>query len=108
MYDGHHSLYYSVKADSLQQDVAVMKETFQRKVDCKNALIHSLAEDIKEAEEQYRVALRRHVVKLDEMVRFQQKRVKTLEKEYRDELDSLQAEFNTERCVKDAGQKFWL
>ena len=80
----HVSVYYSVKADSLQQDIAVMKETFQRKVDCKNALIHSLAEDIKEAEEQYRVALRRHVVKLDEMVRFQQKRVKA------------------------AGQKFWL
>ena len=80
-----------------------MKETFQRKVDCKNAIIHSLAEDIKEAEEQYRVALRKHMVKLDEMIAFQQKRIKTLEQEYRAELDSLQAEFDEERCVKNVG-----
>ena len=76
-----------------------MKETFQRKVDTKNALIHSLAKDIREAEEQYRVALRRHLVKLDEMVRFQQKRVGKLEQEYADELAALRDELDKERCV---------
>jgi hypothetical protein len=75
-----------------------MNETFQRRMDCKSALIHSLAEDIKEAEEQYRVALRKHMVKLDEMVSFQQKRITTLEREYRAELDSLRAEFDKERA----------
>jgi hypothetical protein len=86
------------RADDLQQDIAVMNETFQRRMDCKSALIHSLAEDIKEAEEQYRVALRKHMVKLDEMVSFQQKRITTLEREYRAELDSLRAEFDKERA----------
>ena len=74
-----------------------MKETFQRKVDCKNALIRSLAKDIEEAEEQYRVALRRHLVKLDEMLAFQQKRIRNLEQEYDEELEALRAEFDKER-----------
>lgn len=77
-----------------------MNETFQRKVDCKNALIHSLAKDIEESEEQYRVALRRHMVKLDEMIGFQQKRVKNLEQEYKAELEALSAEFDKERYVR--------
>lgn len=85
------------RADDLQRDIGIMKEVFQRKVDCKNALIQSLAKDIEEAEEQYRVALRRHLVKLDEMVAFQQKRVKNLEQEYKTELDTICAEFNGER-----------
>ena len=74
-----------------------MKETFQRKVDCKNALIRSLAKDIEEAEEQYRVSLRRHLVKLEEMLAFQQKRIRKLEQEYAEELETLRAEFDKER-----------
>ena len=76
-----------------------MKETFQRKVDCKNALVQSLARDIEEAEEQYRVTLRRHLVKLDEMVGFQQRRVRNLEREYDEELEALRAEFDKERLA---------
>ena len=74
-----------------------MKETFQRRADGKNALIRSLAKDIEEAEEQYRVALRRHLVKLDEMLAFQQKRIRNLEQEYDGELEALRAEFDKER-----------
>lgn len=85
-----------------------MREVFQRKVDCKNALIHSLAKDVEEAEEQYRVALRRHLVKLDEMVAFQQKRVKNLEQEYKTELDTICAEFNKERYSMGRWNFTWL
>ena len=93
------SLSHAVRAGELQRDVAVMKETFQRKVDCKNALVQSLARDIEEAEEQYRVTLRRHLVKLDEMVGFQQRRVRNLEREYDEELEALRAEFDKERLA---------
>lgn len=86
-----------MKAEEVQRDVGVMKETFQRRVDGKNALIRSLAKDIEEAEEQYRVALRRHLVKLDEMLAFQQKRIRNLEQEYDGELEALRAEFDKER-----------
>ena len=88
-----------MRTEDLQRGIGVVNETFQRKVDSKNALIHSLAKDIGEAEEQYRVALRRHLVKLDQMVSFQQKRVKNLEQEYNEELVALRAEFDKERCV---------
>lgn len=86
-----------MKAEEVQRDVGVMKETFQRRVDGKNALIRSLAKDIEEAEEQYQVALRRHLVKLDEMLAFQQKRIRNLEQEYDGELEALRAEFDKER-----------
>ena len=86
-----------MKAEEVQRDVGVMKETFQRRADGKNALIRSLAKDIEEAEEQYRVALRRHLVKLDEMLAFQQKRIRNLEQEYDGELEALRAEFDKER-----------
>jgi DNA-binding Xre family transcriptional regulator len=86
-----------MRAEEVQGDVRIMKETFQRKVDCKNALIHSLAKDIVEAEEQYRVALRRHLVKLEEMLAFQQKRIRKLEQEYAEELETLRVEFDKER-----------
>lgn len=88
-----------MKANHLKQDISIMSETFQWKVDCKNALIRSLAKDIQEAEEQYRVALRRHMVKLNEMVKFQQKRIHNLQQEYKDELDALREEFDKERSV---------
>lgn len=88
-----------MRTEDLQRDIGVIKETFQRKVDGKSALIHSLAKDIEEAEQQYRVALQRHLVKLDEMVGFQQKRIKNLEQEYDKELATLRAEFDKERCV---------
>ena len=87
--------------EDLQRDIAVIKETFQRRVDCKNAVIQSLAKDIQEAEEQYRMALRRHIHQLDEVVSFQQKRVGTLEGEYRAELEALRAECDEERCVRE-------
>ena len=86
-----------VRTRDLKRDIGIMSETFQKKVDCKDALIRSLAKDIEEAEEQYRVALRRHLVKLDEMVGFQQKRIQNLQAEYREELDMLRAEFDRER-----------
>lgn len=86
-----------MRAGELRKDVEVMRETFQRKVDCKNALISSLTKDIEEAEEQYRVALRRHLVKLDDMISFQLKRIRNLESEYHKELEELREEFDRER-----------
>ena len=89
--------YPTVRAEELKRDVGVIRQIFQRKVDCKNALVSSLARDIEEAEEQYRVALRRHLVKLDDMVGFQQRRIRNLEREYQEELEALRAEFDKER-----------
>ena len=44
----------AAKAEDLQHNVQVTRETFERVVDRKDAILHSLSQDIEEAEEQYR------------------------------------------------------
>lgn len=49
-----HSLINRVaKVEDLQHDVQVTRETFERIVDRKDDILHSLSQDIEEAEEQY-------------------------------------------------------
>ena len=43
----------AAKAEDLQHNVQVTRETFERVVDRKDAILHSLSQDIEEAEEQY-------------------------------------------------------
>lgn len=44
---------FTVKSEELQKDVEIMSNTFERRVDRKDAIIRSLAKDLEEAEEQY-------------------------------------------------------
>lgn len=45
-----------------------MGQTFERTVDRKDAIIRSLAKDLEEAEEQYQVALRKHLQNMDDLI----------------------------------------
>ena len=45
-----------------------MSQTFERVVDRKDAIIGSLAMDLTEAEQQYQVALRSHLHKVDDLM----------------------------------------
>ena len=46
-------LSFTAKTEELKKDALVMKESYERVVDRKDAIIHSLARDTEEAEEQY-------------------------------------------------------
>lgn len=85
------------KTEELKKDAVVMKESYERVVDRKDAIIHSLARDTEEAEEQYQVALRRHLQNVDDLLKFQQKRISDLEKGFQKDMDELKQEFDTER-----------
>lgn len=56
------------KAADLRKDLDVMSQTFERIVDRKDAIIRSLVKDLEEAEEQYQVALRSHLHKVDDLI----------------------------------------
>jgi len=45
-----------------------MSQTFERVVDRKDAIVQSLAKDLDEAEEQYKVALRTHLLNVDQLM----------------------------------------
>lgn len=62
------SLYPVAKADELRQDVQVLQETFERQVDRKDAILHSLVRDIEESEEQYHMSLRSHIENVDKLI----------------------------------------
>ena len=56
------------KTADLKKDAETMSQTFERTVDRKDAIIRSLAMDIEEAEEQYQVALRKHLQNMDDLI----------------------------------------
>ena len=107
----------TAKTKELKKDAEVLSQTFERMVDQKDAIIQSLAKDLEEAEEQYQVALRAHQQNVDSLIGtlpiskysglcynfiiivtdFQAKRTAKLERDYREELDMLQREFDVER-----------
>ena len=75
----------------------MLSQTFERVIDRKDAIIKSLAKDIEEAEEQYQIALRSHLQNIDSLIDFQAKRIRSLEEEFKNELQVLEKEFETER-----------
>ena len=85
------------KADELRKDIQILSQTFERVIDRKDSIIKSLARDIEEAEEQYQIALRSHLQNIDSLIDFQSKRIRSLEEEFKDELEVLEREFETER-----------
>ncbi|XP_069086598.1 dynein regulatory complex subunit 2 [Pleurodeles waltl] len=85
------------KAKELRKDIEILSQTFERVVDCKDSVIKSLAKDLHEAEEQYAHALRSHLQNIDNLIHLQRERLQTLEDEYKEELEAMQNEFETER-----------
>jgi len=88
---------YTAKADELRKDIQILSQTFERVIDRKDSIIKSLAKDIEEAEEQYQIALRSHLQNIDNLIDFQAKRIRSLEEEFKNELEVLEKEFEMER-----------
>ena len=89
--------FVAAKAEELRRDIQILSQTFERVIDRKDAIIKSLAKDIEEAEEQYQIALRSHLQNIDSLIDFQAKRIRSLEEEFKNELQVLEKEFEMER-----------
>ena len=87
----------TAKGEELRRDIQILSQTFERVIDRKDAIIKSLAKDIEEAEEQYQIALRSHLQNIDSLIDFQAKRIRSLEEEFKNELQVLEKEFEMER-----------
>eukprot|EP01136_Pigoraptor_vietnamica_P024255 Opistho-1_new@77130 len=85
------------KAQDLKKDIEILIQTFEREVDRKDAIIKSLARDLEEAEEQYQMALHSHMQNVDHVVGLQESRLRDLEAEFLEELETIKSEFNRER-----------
>ncbi|ETM44410.1 hypothetical protein F442_10652 [Phytophthora nicotianae P10297] len=86
-----------VKVEALRKEVEVRSQNHERDVDRKDALIQMLDRDLEEAEEQFQMALRAHLLNVDELIDLQDERLLGLEKEFETDLKELEQEFQTEK-----------
>lgn len=86
-----------VKVEALRKEVEIRSQNHERDVDRKDAIIQMLDRDLEEAEEQFQMALRSHLLNVDELIDLQDERLLGLEKEFELDLRQLEQEFRVER-----------
>lgn len=85
------------KVEELRREIEVLSQNHEREVDRKDAIMQMLDRDLEEAEEQYGLAVRSHMMVVDNLLDLQYQRMRALETEFNGDLRSLEDEFETER-----------
>ena len=88
---------FAAKTEELKKDIEVLSQTFERVVDCKDAVIKSLMRDIEESEWQYHRALQGHLDNVNGLIEFQLRRLQERENAFQEEVGELQLKFDQER-----------
>ncbi|RHY29354.1 hypothetical protein DYB32_005206, partial [Aphanomyces invadans] len=86
-----------VKVEGLRKEVEIKSQNHERDVDRKDAIIQMLDRDLEEAEEQFQMALRSHLLNVDQLIDLQDGRLLGLEDEFEKDLHALEREFSIER-----------
>ncbi|EQC28951.1 hypothetical protein SDRG_13288 [Saprolegnia diclina VS20] len=86
-----------VKVESLRKEVEIKSQNHERDVDRKDAIIQMLDRDLEEAEEQYQMALRSHLLNVDKLIDLQDGRLLGLENEFEKDLQIIEREFSVEK-----------
>ena len=82
----------------LLSEIEILRNTFEKMLDRKNAVIAMLMTDMEEAEEQYRLALRTHLSNIDSLIDLQNRRMADLEIEFENDLLEMKGDFELERA----------
>ena len=85
------------KVQSLRSHIDIIKQSHERDVDRKDAILQMLDRDTEEAEEQYQMALRSHLQNIDRLLELQDSRLAGLEIQFTKELNEIDLEFSKER-----------
>jgi len=85
------------KVQSLRSHIDIIKQSHERDVDRKDAILQMLDRDTEEAEEQYQMALRSHLQNIDRLLELQDSRLSGLEIQFTKELNEIDLEFSKER-----------
>ena len=82
------------KTEQLKNDIDIYSQNNQRELDSKEAFIQMLDKNIDEAEDQYQVALRNHLIHLEEMMLLQNSRLTGLHEEFDRDVKIVEEEFD--------------
>ncbi len=85
------------KAESLKKDIEILSQNHERDVDRKDAILQMLDRDLEEAEDQYQMAMRTHLVNIDTLIKLHDTRLYALERNFHGELKVLQSDFTKEK-----------
>jgi len=84
------------KLEALRREIAILSQNHEREVDRKDALIQMLTRDLEDAEEQFEVARRTHLEKVELFVKLQEKKLAAVDSEFERDLKALKNEFLSE------------
>jgi hypothetical protein len=87
------------KTESLKKDIEILSQNHERDVDRKDAILQMLDRDLEEAEDQYQMALRTHLVNIDTLIKLHDSRLYALERNFQQELKTLQEDFYHDKDV---------
>ena len=74
------------KTEQLKKVIQVYQQNHDREVDAKDAIFQMYDRDLDEAEEQYQMALRNHLIHIDDLIALQESRLRGLKEEFERDL----------------------
>lgn len=86
------------KVEELRREIEILSQNHEREVDRKDAIVQMLDRDLEEAEEQYGLAVRGHMLIMDSLLDLQYQRMKAVEAQFSSDLKALEDEFEAERA----------
>jgi len=85
------------KTEQLRNEIEIYSQNNQRELDSKEAMLQMLDKNLDEADEQYQMALRNHLIHIDELIALQDSRLAAMESEFERDVKIIEDEYNTER-----------
>jgi len=85
------------KTEQLRNEIEIYSQNNQRELDSKEAMLQMLDKNLDEADDQYQMALRNHLIHVDELIALQDSRLAAMETEFVRDVRILEDEYNTER-----------
>ena len=85
------------KTEQLKKEIQIYQQNHDREVDAKDAILQMLDRDLDEAEEQYQMALRNHLIHVDELIALQNSRLRGLHEEFERDVSIIKTEFDGEK-----------
>ena len=85
------------KTEQLKKDIQIYQQNHDREIDAKEAMVQMYDRDLDEAEEQYQMALRNHLIHIDDLIALQQSRLRGLHEEFERDVAIIKDEYDRER-----------
>jgi len=85
------------KTEQLKRDIEIYSQNHEREVEAKDAILNMLDRDLDEAEEQYLMAHRNHLIHVDQLIALQEARLQGLTEEAERDIKILEDEYRLEK-----------